>query len=168
MLKRRRVLWGKHIFVCQPCFMNTPILPLTWRQMITISGVLGIGFYTRSGIILRAAGPLALVLAFSLLTALAWGVMQCITEMLSIWPVPGALVEFVGTFLDKDLGTTVGVAYWYVSYSGFWSLHCSELWSVVHILPLILRTNTIQVHLCYYLACFHYRYSWRLDSSKSN
>ena len=95
--------------------------------MITFSGVVGIGFYTRSGIILRAAGPLALFLAFSVLTAVAWGVMQCITEMLSIWPVPGALVEFVETFIDKDLGTTVGVAYWYVSYSDCWSLRYSEL-----------------------------------------
>ena len=92
------------------------LLPLTERQMITFNGVLGIGFYTRSGTILRAAGPLALFLAFVLLTALAWGVMQCITEMLSIWPVPGALVEFVRTFVDEDLATTAGIAYWYVYY----------------------------------------------------
>ena len=99
--------------------------------MITFSGVLGIGFYTRSGIILRAAGPLALFLAFFILTALAWGVMQCITEMLSIWPVPGALVEFVRAFVDEDLATTVGIAYWYVLYSGLWSPHHSKLLRVV-------------------------------------
>ena len=99
--------------------------------MITFSGVLGIGFYTRSGIILRQAGPLALFLAFSILTTLAWGVMQCITEMLSIWPVPGALVEFVRAFLDEDLATTVGIAYWYVLYSGLRSPHLSKLLRVV-------------------------------------
>lgn len=98
------------------------ILSLTERQMITFSGVLGIGFYTRSGTILRTAGPLALFLAFTLLTALAWGVMQCITEMLSIWPVPGALIELVRTFLDEDLAWTVGIAYWYVPYSEIWTL----------------------------------------------
>ncbi len=82
--------------------------------MITFSGVLGIGFYTRSGLILRTAGPLAPFLAFTILTCLAWGVMQCITEMLAIWPVPGALVEFVRSFLDEDLAITVGIAYWLV------------------------------------------------------
>ena len=82
------------------------------KKMITISAVLNVGFYVRTGEILRTAGPLALVLSFALLTFLAWGVMQCITEMLSIWPVPGALVEFVRCFVDEDLALTVGVAYW--------------------------------------------------------
>lgn len=83
-------------------------------QMITISAILGIGFYVRIGTVLRTAGPLALVLSFTLLTLFAWAVMQCITEMLSIWPVPGALVEFVGCFVDEDFGYTIGVAYWSV------------------------------------------------------
>lgn len=91
----RRVLWGKHIF------------------MITISAVLNVGFYVRIGTILRLAGPLALFLSFALLTFLAWGVMQCITEMVSIWPVPGALVEFIRCFVDEDLALTVGVTYWF-------------------------------------------------------
>lgn len=83
-------------------------------KMITISAVFNVGFYIRSGIVLRTAGPLALFLSFAVLTLLAWGVMQCITEMLSIWPVPGALVEFVRVFVDEDLALTVGVAYWLV------------------------------------------------------
>ena len=82
--------------------------------MITLSGVIGIGFYTRAGLILRLSGQLGLFLSFLLLTILAWGVMQCITEMLSIWPIPGALVEFVRVFVDEDLALTVGVAYWSV------------------------------------------------------
>ena len=80
--------------------------------MITVSAVLNLGFYLRSGTILRTAGPLALFLSFAILTLLAWGVMQCITEMLSIWPIPGALVEVVRFFVDEDLALTVGVAYW--------------------------------------------------------
>ena len=82
------------------------------KKMITISAVLNVGFYVRTGTILRVAGPLALFLSFALLTFFAWGVMQCITEMVSIWPVPGALVEFVRCFVDEDLALTVGVAYW--------------------------------------------------------
>ena len=82
--------------------------------MITIGAMLGIGFYVRIGTVLRTAGPLALILSFVLLAFLSWGVMQCITEMLSIWPVPGALMEFVGCFVDKELGYVIGIAYWSV------------------------------------------------------
>ena len=83
-------------------------------QMITIGAMFGIGFYVRIGTVLRTAGPLAVFLSFTLFTLLAWGVMQCITEMLSIWPIPGALVEFVQCFVDEELGYTIGVAYWLV------------------------------------------------------
>jgi amino acid transporter len=80
--------------------------------MITISGVLGVGLYVRGGLILRLGGPLAVLLSFSLVGVLAWSVMQCLTEMLCIWPISGALMVFVETFIDKELGITVGVAYW--------------------------------------------------------
>ncbi|THC95893.1 hypothetical protein EYZ11_004624 [Aspergillus tanneri] len=80
--------------------------------MITISGVLGIGLYLRSGSILRTGGPAAVLISFTVVGLLAWMVMQCIGELLAIWPISGALVEYVGTFVDEDLGTTVGIAYW--------------------------------------------------------
>ncbi|KAE8387447.1 amino acid permease-domain-containing protein [Aspergillus alliaceus] len=83
--------------------------------MITISGVLGVGLYLRSGSILRIGGPAAVLISFTAMGLLAWMVMQCIGEFLALWPVSGALVEFVGAFVDEDLGTTVGIAYW-VSY----------------------------------------------------
>ena len=80
--------------------------------MITISGVLGVGLYVRSSSILRIGGPGAVLISFALLGLLAWLVMQCIAKMLCIWPISGALVEFVRTFVDEDLAITVGVAYW--------------------------------------------------------
>jgi amino acid transporter len=43
---------------------------------------------------------------------IAWGVMQCIGEMLLIWPIPGALIVFVKTFIDEELGIAVGITYW--------------------------------------------------------
>ncbi|OCK78101.1 amino acid transporter [Lepidopterella palustris CBS 459.81] len=81
--------------------------------MITISGVLGVGLYVRSGTILRIGGPVAVLLSFFFLGVLAWLVMQCIAEMLCIWPISGALIEFPRTFVDEDLAITVGVAYWF-------------------------------------------------------
>lgn len=81
--------------------------------MITISGVLGVGLYVRSSSILRIGGPGAVLISFALLGLLAWLVMQCIAEMLCIWPISGALVEFVHTFVDEELAITVGVVYWF-------------------------------------------------------
>ncbi|KAL2788661.1 amino acid permease-domain-containing protein [Aspergillus keveii] len=81
--------------------------------MITVNGTLGIGLYWRGGQILELAGPLAAVLAFFLVGLLCWAVMQCITEMICIWPIPGALSVFVSEFVDAELGIAVGIAYWF-------------------------------------------------------
>ncbi|KAI0126146.1 amino acid transporter [Xylariales sp. AK1849] len=81
--------------------------------MITINCVLGTGLYWRVGVILELGGPLAVLLSFLLLGQLAWAVMQCITEMLCIWPVPGALSVYVSDFVDEELGIAAGIAYWF-------------------------------------------------------
>ncbi|CBF71424.1 hypothetical protein AN6770.2 [Aspergillus nidulans FGSC A4] len=81
--------------------------------MITLSGVLGAGLYIRSGTVLRIGGPGAVLIAFTAMGLLAWTVMQCLGELLALWPISGALVEFVAKFVDEDLGTAVGIAYWF-------------------------------------------------------
>lgn len=63
---------------------------------------------------LELGGPLGVVLSFLLVGLLSWSVMQCVSEMLCIWPIPGALSVYVGEFVDVELGIAVGVAYWYV------------------------------------------------------
>jgi amino acid transporter len=32
--------------------------------------------------------------------------------MIELWPIANAMVEFVKRFVDEDLGTVVGIAYW--------------------------------------------------------
>ncbi|KAL2869111.1 uncharacterized protein BJX67DRAFT_371069 [Aspergillus lucknowensis] len=90
--------------------------------MITVNGTLGIGLYWRGGQILELAGPLAAVLAFLFVGLLCWAVMQCITEMLCIWPIPGALSLYVAEFVDAELGIAVGIAYWFSYSVGFGAL----------------------------------------------
>jgi yeast amino acid transporter len=80
--------------------------------MITINGTLGTGLYWRGGQILELGGPLTVLLAFMLVGLLTWAVMQCITEMLCIWPIPSALAVYVSEFVDVELGIAAGVAYW--------------------------------------------------------
>jgi amino acid transporter len=83
--------------------------------MISINATLGTGLYWRGGQILELGGPLAVLLSFLLNGLLSWAVMQCITEMLCIWPIPGALSIYVSEFVDVELGLAVGIAYWYVN-----------------------------------------------------
>lgn len=40
--------------------------------------------------------------------------MECIAEMIYIWPVSNPFVVFVQHFVDEDLGYFVGFAYWWV------------------------------------------------------
>jgi amino acid transporter len=78
-----------------------------------LSGTLGVGLYVQGGAILRLGGPCALIASFVIMAVLAWSVMQCIAEMICIWPISGALYEFVSVFVDNEVGIAVGVAYWY-------------------------------------------------------
>ncbi|KAI0514627.1 amino acid permease/ SLC12A domain-containing protein [Xylaria bambusicola] len=80
--------------------------------MITLNATLGVGLYWRAGQILELAGPVAVLVSFSAITLLAWAVMQCISEMLGRWPIPGALSVFVSNFVDYELGIAVGIMYW--------------------------------------------------------
>lgn len=98
--------------------------------MITLNGTLGTGLYWGGGRILEIGGPVAACLSFLLLGVLAWMVMQCITEFLCMWPVPGALSVYVSSFVDEDLGIAVGITYWFtysVSFSALIASTAEEL-----------------------------------------
>jgi len=82
--------------------------------MIGFSGTIGSGLYLGTGDILHTAGPMGAILAFLLVGCLAVTVMLCISEMICLWPISNALVKFPETFVDKDLGIIVGIAYWSV------------------------------------------------------
>ena len=62
--------------------------------------------------ILGVAGPGATLLAFGLIGIVAIAVMEGICEMVVLWPVPNAMVEFVRAFVDPDLAKVVGISYW--------------------------------------------------------
>lgn len=40
-------------------------------------------------------------------------VMEGLAEMIVMWPVSNAMVEFVKVFVDRDLAIVVGISYWY-------------------------------------------------------
>ena len=68
--------------------------------------------FSDTGKILSLAGPWGGLLAIGIVGAVVVLVMRGITEMISYWPISNALVEFVSSFVDKDLGVLVGFGYW--------------------------------------------------------
>lgn len=107
-----RKLRGIHLSVSSIVFGLKERCTNTGFKMIAVNATLGTGLYWRGGQILELGGPLSTLLAFLLPGILAWAVMQCITEMLCIWPIPGALSVYVGEFIDPELGIAVGITYW--------------------------------------------------------
>ncbi|KAI1806705.1 amino acid permease-domain-containing protein [Daldinia bambusicola] len=93
--------------------------------MISVNATLGTGLYWRGGQILELGGFLAVIISFLSLGVLSWLVTQCITELLCIWPVPGAMSVFVREFVDFELGITVGIAYWFTYSVSFAALIAS-------------------------------------------
>lgn len=83
--------------------------------MIAISAVIGVGYYVKTGVILRVGGPGAVVYAYLFLGLLTLMITRNLVIMLRIWPVAGALIVFVEKFVDEEVGKSVAVLYWYRS-----------------------------------------------------
>lgn len=128
---------------------------------IVIGGVIGSGFFSGSSLALSIAGPGGALLAFSLVGCVAIAVMEGICEMIVLWPIPNAMVEFVGAFVDRELSRVIGIGYWYtysVSFSAliigavdladYWNL--SDMWKAILfiIIPIALAAiNTRRVEV---------------------
>lgn len=84
--------------------------------MITISGILGgVILFTTNGEFLHIAGPAGLLSAIAFVGVTAVCVMEGLSEMVVLWPVSNAMVEYVRAFVDEDLATVVAIAYWHCS-----------------------------------------------------
>ena len=82
--------------------------------MICIGGTIGIGFAKSSGEIVAIAGPGGTLIAFVAVGLVAVCVMEGVCEMINLWPISNAMIEFVRAFVDPDLAIVVGFTYWYV------------------------------------------------------
>ncbi|KAJ3169014.1 hypothetical protein HK101_011584, partial [Irineochytrium annulatum] len=77
-------------------------------QMIAI----GTGLFVGSGHVLAAAGPLGILIAFSLTGLMVWGVVTSLGEMSTAYPISGAFSQLSTRFVDPALGFTLGWNYW--------------------------------------------------------
>lgn len=68
--------------------------------------------FSTIGSVLHTASTISTLIALGIVGFITICVMASLGELVVLWPVPNALVEYVRFFLDKDLATVVGVTYW--------------------------------------------------------
>ena len=99
-------------------------------QLIALGGSIGTGLFVGTGTTLSLAGPAALfmctspatrpeslfltVVAFIVISAIVWTVVQSLAEMTTYLPVEGASVPYyVHRFFEPSLAFAAGWNYWY-------------------------------------------------------
>ncbi|KAI4195972.1 MAG: hypothetical protein LQ350_006856 [Teloschistes chrysophthalmus] len=84
-------------------------------QMIAIGGTIGTGLFVGSGQALSLGGPLLLLLSYTIISCLVYGIVTATTEMSSYLPIQGANMSYYGSrFFSRSLGFAMGWMYWYV------------------------------------------------------
>lgn len=128
---------------------------------MTLSAVVGVGFFQNFSYALEVAGPGGALIGVVVVGVIVIAVMECIGEMLSLWPVPNALAEYVRLFVDEDLSVIVGIAYWFmhcVAYAslivgalnllGYWGVSSAVKGILGVLVPISLfASNTIPVNI---------------------
>lgn len=77
-------------------------------QMIAIGGSIGTGLFVGSGNALRAGGPAALLIAFSLIGMMLYCVVHALGELAVAFPVAGSFSAYSTRFLDPAWGFAMG------------------------------------------------------------
>jgi GABA permease len=81
-------------------------------QMIAFGGVIGAGLFVGSGVVVKAAGPAAVV-SFALTGTLVVLVMRMLGEMAVAYPAIGGFYEYNRLALGELVGFLTGWMYWY-------------------------------------------------------
>ena len=92
---------------------------LTWHslksrhiQFVALGGTIGTGLFLNIGRGLTQAGPLSLLMGYSITGFAIWCMMQSLGEMATWLPLPGAIPQFCARYVDGAMGFAVG---WNVS-----------------------------------------------------
>src|SRR5262245_6038902 len=81
-------------------------------QMIALGGVIGAGLFVGSGVVIRAAGPAAII-SFALTGTIVVLVMRMLGEMAVAYPAIGGFYEYNRLALGELAGFLTGWMYWY-------------------------------------------------------
>ncbi|KAJ3236390.1 hypothetical protein HDU78_004652 [Chytriomyces hyalinus] len=81
-------------------------------QMIALGGTIGTGLFVGSGSTISVAGPLGVLISYSVVGILVYAVVTALGEMGTQVPVSGAFGELSSRFLDTSIGFTLGWNYY--------------------------------------------------------
>lgn len=84
-------------------------------QFIALGGTIGTGLFIGIGGAFTLAGPLSVLLGYSLTGIAIFGMMQCLGEMATWLPLPGAIPQYCARYVDPAMGFAVGWNNWYSS-----------------------------------------------------
>jgi amino acid transporter len=82
-------------------------------QFIALGGTIGTGLFLGIGGAFAKAGPLSVLLGYSFTGCAVFAMMQCLGEMATWMPLPGAIPQYCSRYVDPALGFAVGWNYWY-------------------------------------------------------
>ncbi|KAA1080272.1 hypothetical protein PGT21_007119 [Puccinia graminis f. sp. tritici] len=78
-------------------------------SMIAVAGTIGTGLFLGSGQSLRQAGPIGTLLGYILMGAVVFSMQVALGEMVTMFPVTGAIPHYAERFFDPAMGFAVGV-----------------------------------------------------------
>lgn len=84
-------------------------------QFIALGGTIGTGLFLGIGRALTQAGPLSLLLGYTMTGIAVYAMMQSLGEMATWLPLPGAIPQFCARYVDGAMGFAVGWNNWYAS-----------------------------------------------------
>ncbi|GAB7350342.1 hypothetical protein MBLNU459_g0973t1 [Dothideomycetes sp. NU459] len=84
-------------------------------QFIALGGTIGTGLFLGIGSAFSRAGPLSVLLGYSGTGVAIFGMMQCLGEMATWLPLPGAIPQYCHRYVDPAMGFAVGWNNWYNS-----------------------------------------------------
>ncbi|MCJ1300671.1 hypothetical protein MMC08_003468 [Hypocenomyce scalaris] len=82
-------------------------------QFIALGGTIGTGLFLGIGRAFQQAGPLSVLLGYTLTGIAVFGMMQSLGEMATWLPLPGAIPQFCARYVDGAMGFAVGWNNWY-------------------------------------------------------
>ncbi|KAK2612514.1 hypothetical protein QQS21_001452 [Conoideocrella luteorostrata] len=82
--------------------------------MISLASGVGTGLFMGSGVAIYMAGPLGVLLGYSLFGLAVSEVAFISAETIGFLPVSGGFIRFVTRFGDRALGITVALTFWYL------------------------------------------------------
>lgn len=90
-------------------------IELAARQvtMIAIGGAIGTGLIIGTGSALAKAGPLSILISYSLVGFIVYMVMCALGEMAAYLPIQSGFTGYAARFCDPALGFSLGYTYWF-------------------------------------------------------